>query len=137
MERRKGRSAAGFRACRSSWSTCRARVSMNPRVDTMVYVTSAEEIGWGIGLVALTLCIHAFGMIMTLRFDAAFKARFGQRPSFVSGMSNLVLMSWLLVSVHLVEVMMWASFFQWKQCFRNYSVANYFALNEYTTVGSS
>lgn len=32
---------------------------------------------------------------------------------------------------------MWAGFFQWKHCFPNLSTANYFALNEYTTVGSN
>ena len=106
-------------------------------LDPAIYVTSFEEISWGIGLVALTMGVHGFGMLWTLRFDSAFKARFGRRPSFVAGMSNIVLASWLLVFVHIVEVMMWAAFFQWQDCFPNFSTANYFALNEYTTVGSS
>jgi voltage-gated potassium channel len=106
-------------------------------LDSALYVTSFEEISWGIGLVALTMGVHGFGMLLTLRFDNAFKARFGRRPSFVAGMSNIVLASWLLVFVHIVEVMMWAAFFQWRDCFPNFSTANYFALNEYTTVGSS
>jgi hypothetical protein len=106
-------------------------------IDPTLYITSAEEISWGIGLVALTMGVHGFGMLLTLRFDSAFKARFGRRPSFIGGMSNIVLASWLIVFVHIVEVMMWAAFFQWKDCFPNFSTANYFALNEYTTVGSS
>jgi hypothetical protein len=95
---------------------------MNYPLDPALYVTSFEEISWGIGLVALTMGVHGFGMLWTLRLDRSFKARFGRRPSFIAGLSNIVLASWLLVVVHLVEVMMWA---------------NYFALNEYTTVGSS
>jgi hypothetical protein len=110
---------------------------MNDPVSPMLYITSAEEILWGAGLVAITLGIHGFGMIWTLRVDNAFRSRFGRRKSFVAGMGNLVLASWLLVFVHIVEVMMWAGFFQWKQCFPNFSTANYFALNEYTTVGSA
>jgi hypothetical protein len=106
-------------------------------IDPAIYVTSFEEISWGIGLVALNMGVHGFGMLLTLRFDSAFKARFGHRPSFIAGMSNIVLASWLLVFVHIVEVMMWAAFFQWKDCFPNLSTANYFALNEYTTVGSN
>ena len=110
---------------------------MTEPLDPTLYVTSFEEISWGIGLVALNMGVHAFGMLRTLRLDNAFKTRFGKRPSFISGLTNLIVASWLLVFVHIVEVMMWAAFFQWKECFPNYSVANYFALNEYTTVGSN
>jgi hypothetical protein len=39
--------------------------------------------------------------------------------------------------VHLTEVMVWAAFFLWKGAFPNQSVAYYFSLNEYTTVGSN
>ena len=31
---------------------------------------------------------------------------------------------------------MWAAFLQWKDCFANFSQAGYFALMQYTTVGS-
>ena len=110
---------------------------MDSPLDPLLYVTSVEEIVWGIALVALTLSIHGLGMIATLRFDNAYKARFGRRESLFFGMGNLVLASWLLISVHLFEVMMWSVFFRWKKCFPNMSTANYFALNEYTTVGSS
>jgi hypothetical protein len=110
---------------------------MNYPLDPALYVTSFEEISWGIGLVALTMGVHGLGMLWTLRLDSSFKARFGHRPSFIAGLSNIVVASWLLVVVHLVEVMMWAAFFQWNDCFPNFSTANYFALNEYTTVGSN
>ena len=100
------------------------------------YITSLEEILWGSLLVAFTLTIHGFGMLWTLRGSNAFKARFGQRPSFVLGMSNLILASWMVTFVHIFEVMLWASFFQWQHCFVNYSTAAYFALMDYTTVGS-
>jgi len=106
-------------------------------LDPAIYVTSLEEISWGVGLIALTMGVHGFGMFWTLRLDNAFKARFGRRPSFFSGLTNIIVASWLLVLVHIVEVMMWAAFFQWKNCFPNFSTANYFALNEYTTVGSN
>jgi voltage-gated potassium channel len=110
---------------------------VSSELDSLLYVTSFKEINWGIALVALTLTIHGFGMILVLRFDEAYKERFGRRPSFILGLGNLVLGSWLLVSVHVIEVMVWAAFFRWKHCFPNYSMSNYFALNEYTTVGSS
>ncbi len=110
---------------------------MNSPAIEAQYVIGIEEIIWGVVLVALTLSIHGFGMLWTLRFNNAFKARFAHQPAFAAGMVNLILASWLIMLVHIVEVMMWASFFQWKHCFVNFSTAGYFALNEYTTVGSS
>ena len=76
-------------------------------------------------------------MLYTLRFSGAYKQRFGKVPSFVTGMTALILASWMITLAHILEVMMWAGFFQWKHCFVNYSTAAYFALNEYTTVGSN
>ncbi|MBL9175804.1 MAG: hypothetical protein JNL10_19835 [Verrucomicrobiales bacterium] len=101
------------------------------------YITSSEEILWGIALVAVTLLIHGFGMILTLRTSASLKARFGHSTRFVAGMGILILTSWIITLVHILEVMIWAAFFQWKHCFPNYSTAGYFAFLEYTTVGSS
>ena len=108
---------------------------MDPLEPTL-YVTRLKELIWGTVLVAATLGIHGFGMLWTLRFDSAFKQRIGPSRSFLLGMSNLIVASWLMLFVHISEVMMWALFFLWKGCFPNLSIANYFALNEYTTVGS-
>jgi hypothetical protein len=43
----------------------------------------------------------------------------------------------MIMFVHIVEVLMWSGFFQWKHCFANISTATYFAFLEYTTVGSA
>jgi uncharacterized membrane protein len=110
---------------------------MTTPIDPTLYVTRLEELLWAGVLVAATMGIHALGMIGALQFDNAFKNWTGRRRSIFTGLAGLILVSWLLVTVHLVEVMIWAGFFQWKDCFPNFSTSNYFALNEYTTVGSS
>jgi hypothetical protein len=43
----------------------------------------------------------------------------------------------MLMVVHLFEVLIWALFFFWKHAFANLSISYYFALNEYTTLGSN
>lgn len=105
--------------------------------DEILYITSTEEMLWGAALVAVTLIIHAFGMLQTLHASAKFKETFGKSGSFATGMTSLIIASWMIIAVHVVEIMMWAGFFQWKHCFPNYSTANYFAFLQYTTVGSS
>jgi hypothetical protein len=109
---------------------------MNAVPDATIYVTSLREILWGIILVATTMIIHGFGMILTLRVNNAFKPRLEQTPSFALGVVALILASWMIILVHLSEVAVWAGFFLWKGALPNYSLAYYFTLNEYTTVGS-
>ena len=88
---------------------------MNALADATVYVTSLREIVWGVMLVASTMIIHGFGMILTLRVNNAFKPRLERTPSFILGVFALILASWMIILVHLCEV----------------------AVNEYTTVGSN
>lgn len=110
--------------------------AMNSAVDIYHYVTSLDEILWGGLLVAISLAMHAFGMLWTLRTSQALKVRFQRVPTFAGGLSILILTSWMITLVHILEVMTWAAFFQWKHCFANYSQAVYYAFTEYTTVGS-
>ena len=116
---------------------------MDITVNERIYVTSFEEIIWGGTLVAITMAMHGFGMLSVLRLTGALKHRLDSNPSFARGMFVLILASWMILFVHLVEVMVWAGFFLWNhavavptaQC--NQSLCYYFALMDYTTLGSS
>jgi hypothetical protein len=112
------------------------------------YVTSLEEIFWAGLLIAITMAVHGFGMISVARTNAALKERFPRTPSFVSGVSILVLSSWMILLVHLVEVFAWAGFFYWQGAVNtsadgpgtapaNPSLCYYFALLDYTCLGSN
>ena len=57
--------------------------------------------------------------------------------SFFRGGAVLILASWMIVFIHLVELLVWAAFFLWQGAMPNASNAYYFALMQYTTVGSS
>ena len=85
------------------------------------------------------MAMHGFGMLLILRVNGALKHRFGQNSSFTSGMFILVLASWMILIVHLVEVLSWAAFFLWKNAVNadnvNSSLCYYFALMDYTTLG--
>jgi hypothetical protein len=106
------------------------------------YVTSLEEIVWGGTLVAVTMAMHGFGMLSVLRLIGALKQRLDRNPSFAKGMSTLILASWMILLVHLIEVVVWAGFFLWKDAVSvptgsaNSSLCYYFGLMDYTTLGS-
>jgi preprotein translocase subunit SecY len=73
---------------------------------------------------------------MVLRFNEYLKSRLDQKKELMAGVVPIMLASCLILLIHLVEVIVWAIFFYWKGAFPNVSIAYYFALNEYTTVGS-
>lgn len=100
------------------------------------YVTSLEEVLWGITLVAVTMAIHGCGMLATLFTSHALK-RADERPvSFARGGMVLIVASWMIVLVHLAELLVWALFFVWQGAIDDASNAYYFSLMQYTTVGS-
>jgi voltage-gated potassium channel len=101
-----------------------------------VYVISFEEVFWGALLVAITMAIHVFGMLMVLRINYYLKSRLDKKTGLMAGLAPIMFASCLILLIHLVEVIVWAAFFYWKKAFPNGSIAYYFALNEYTTVGS-
>jgi hypothetical protein len=108
------------------------------------YVTSLEEIFWGGALVAVTMAMHGFGMLTVVRANGALKQRFERTPSFAAGLSVLVLTSWMILLVHLLEVFAWAGFFLWQGAVNtttsasaNASLCYYFALLDYTCLGSN
>ncbi len=101
-----------------------------------VYVISFEEIFWGASLVAITMAIHVFGMLMVLRINEYLKSRLDKKMELLAGVVPIMFASCIILLIHLLEVVVWAAFFYWKGAFPNVSMAYYFALNEYTTVGS-
>jgi len=102
-----------------------------------LYVISLEEVCWGGLLMAITMAIHGFGMLFVLRVNHIITKPFeSKKSSLITGMYPVILASCMILIVHLIEVMVWGFFFLWKGAFPNQSLAFYFSLNEYTTVGS-
>jgi hypothetical protein len=101
-----------------------------------MYVIRLEEILWGGLLMAITMVIHGFGMLTVLRVNNAVNNKLESKRNLLIGMFPVILASCMILVVHLIEVLVWAIFFVSKDSFPNQSVAFYFSLNEYTTLGS-
>jgi hypothetical protein len=110
---------------------------MNPTLDQSSYVISLDEIFWGGILVAITMAMHGFGMLLVHRVNYAIKQWIGKRTGILANLLPVIFASWMIMLVHLIEVAVWAGFFLWRGAFPNHSLAYYFSLNEYTTVGSN
>ena len=110
---------------------------MNTAPVEPLYVTSLDEIFWAGTLMAITMAMHGFGMLAVLRVNFAIKDRIGTKDGLILGIFPLIIASWMIMFVHLIEVAVWAAFFIWKGAFPNGSISYYFSLNEYTTVGSN
>jgi hypothetical protein len=100
------------------------------------YIISFEEIFWGGILVTVSMGIHGLGMLWVLRVNRGLKRKFAAKKSLMLELWPVIFASFMITFVHLTEVLVWALFFLWKGSFPNGSLSYYFALNEYTTVGS-
>ena len=100
------------------------------------YTTSIEEVFWGALLIALTMAIHGLGVVATLRAGGALQRRHAVASPLRNAMRILIASTWILVLVHLLEVLVWATFFWLNDAFGNLSTAFYYSLMQYTTVSS-
>jgi hypothetical protein len=101
-----------------------------------VYFASLYEVLWGAFLIALTMALHAIGVLTTLRAGGALRRWRPMSSMFRTGMRTLVAGTLILVFFHLAEVMLWAAFYWIRGAFPNLSMAYFYALMQYTTVGS-
>lgn len=99
------------------------------------YITSLDEVFWGLLLIALTMVIHGAGVAVTLRVGQTLHRRAGA-ASPLHNIGALVVATWILVVVHFVEVVVWGGFLLGRGAFPNLSTAIYYALMQYTTVSS-
>jgi hypothetical protein len=100
------------------------------------YAISLEEIGWGLLLIAITMTLHGLGMLLATQAGGGVSHRLQRYESYFVGVFPIVVASWIIVIVHLMEAIVWAGFFLWKGAMPSTSVAYYFTVMEYTTVGS-
>lgn len=100
------------------------------------YVTSLEEVGWGLALIAITMAMHGFGMLVATETATGVAQRFARRESSFGGVASIVMISWIIVFVHLIEAAVWAVFFFWKNAMPSMSISFYYVVMQYTTVGS-
>jgi hypothetical protein len=105
------------------------------------YIVGIGEVLCGGLLLAATLAMHGVGVVATLRSIDALRRRSGERLAGFAGIAIVIVASWMLVLLHLLEVIVWAGFYLWSDAVNlpnaNASIAYYFALMEYTTIGSA
>jgi multisubunit Na+/H+ antiporter MnhG subunit len=106
--------------------------------EDLYYAISLNEILWGGVLLAITMFIHASGMVLTLRASEFLNRCFARSQShvFLLGLSILIVASWMLIGIHLAEVTIWAAFYIWKGAIANPSMAFYLALVNYCSLNS-
>jgi hypothetical protein len=99
--------------------------------------TSFEEAGWGLLLIALTMVVHGIGVTVALRVNNRMRHRIHGTPNYFHGLALLVAATWMLVVVHLFEVVaIWSLFLWWHGAFKTMRDCVYYTLMQYTTVGS-
>jgi len=100
----------------------------------LTYVIRLDEVLWGSLLLALTLVIHGTALVRTLGASTVLMERTKQdRPGYMS-MGILVFTALMIVLANLFEVIVWATFFVWKEAQPNIFSAFYNSLLNFTTL---
>jgi len=84
-------------------------------------------------LVAITVAVHATGFGLILR--SLIKPPGVPLTGLWSITWLLILVTWCLLLIHLVEILLWGLFYFWKDCLPDAGSAFYFAGVTYTAVG--
>jgi voltage-gated potassium channel len=86
-------------------------------------------------LVTLTLTLQSVGMAALIQWLKAQFPKGIQRLGVFRDSVLVVRFTSLLVCLHGVEILLWASFYRWK-CFANWEAAFYFSAADYSSVGA-
>src|SRR6516164_8905135 len=85
------------------------------------------------GLVATTVLIHAAGLGMVLAHVLHSPARTDTRFWPITWL--LIRAAWLLIVIHLLEIVVWGFFFWWEKCLSDAESSFYFSGVTYATLG--
>jgi len=86
-------------------------------------------------LVTLTLALQSAGMVALIQWIKAQFPRGIHRLGLIRSFALVVRFTTLLVCLHMLEILLWASFYRLK-CFESWEAAFYFSAASYSTVGS-
>jgi hypothetical protein len=84
-------------------------------------------------LAAITICMHAAGISLLLRYSTRARAHPPTTPFAIS--RTLLRVVWWLLLLHLAEIALWALFYLWRGYLPDAETAFYFSGVTYTTVG--
>jgi len=84
-------------------------------------------------LVATTVMIHAVGLGMTLSHVLGSTVRPDTRVWSITWL--LIRIAWLLIVIHLIEIVVWGLFFWWQECLPDAESSFYFSGVTYATLG--
>jgi voltage-gated potassium channel len=88
-----------------------------------------------IALVTLTIILQSAGMAALIQWIKAQFPRGIRRLGVFRSFILVVRFTSLLVCLHILEILLWASFYRWK-CFSTWEAAFYFSTADYASVGA-
>ena len=85
------------------------------------------------GLLVVTVVLHAAGFAVLLR--AVVRLRLLARSGLVHVTGSMVILTFGLILIHLVDISVWGVFYFWQGCLPDAKDAFYFSGVTYTTLG--
>jgi len=86
---------------------------------------------------SIVIIMHGLGMLGTMAVASSFNRWIARHQALRYGVSTLIVASLIIITVHFLEVIVWALLFYWAGAVPNASDSFYFTTLQYVTVGSS
>jgi hypothetical protein len=86
-------------------------------------------------LVSICVAIHGLGMVIGLRWLGRTVPAHRHHFSLPAMFWILIRMIYGLLLLHLLQILVWAAFYQWSNWFPDFATAFYYSAQSYSTVG--
>lgn len=86
-------------------------------------------------LVSACVTIHGLGMILGLRWLSRTSPRHGHHFSLPATFWIIIRVVYVLLLLHLLQILVWASCYHWNGCFPDFATSFYYSATSYSTVG--
>lgn len=96
---------------------------------------SYEVIAFAIALVIATVIIHSMGTYVMVRASLKYIHKITGHVRFVWLTFGVTVRVVMLLSLHILEILLWASLYFVEGCFPDFRTSFYFSLTTYVTVG--
>ena len=94
-----------------------------------------NELFFAFAIVAICVVIHVGGIAVFAQFLLGRYPRLEGLTTIWRQAMLLISVFTVVISLHLIETAIWASFYHWHSLFETYETALYFSLGTYSTIG--
>jgi voltage-gated potassium channel len=94
-----------------------------------------SELLFALSIVAICVVIHTAGLVLFAQFLIDTYPKLDRVATMTRQAVVLIVVFAVVITLHLIEAALWATFYYWRNLFQDFETAFYFSLVTYGTIG--